>query len=460
MATDSHGMGIPLPPDSTKVHQFPGVTRLAMERVAEILATGQTESMDAAAVTAVAGALAGADIVKGTDARLPATVNNAEYAAVTVDNNGRVSEGTRANGRKHLPQADIDEAAVGKAVVTDLTATKFTSAGQTVSQVDSPEYSKVTVDTEGRIAEDALDGAGRVPAWVLGAWASRMAPELRAAMGVAPALKLSAFGDSMTAGAGGNGTTWPMVAAADLGWSYYNGGISSQTSTEIALRQGGLEVLVTVEGNSIPATGAVNVTALTPAGTYANLAWTFPGTLAGVPGTLSKSVAHVWTFTRTTAGAAVACIPNTRFMSAAATPNNGWLNVFWAGRNNVNTAIVTRDIAAMVAGLTPLKPRYLVLSVLNSSTEPSGSAGYNSVIALNNALAAAYGANYYDLRRYLIDYGLAAAGITPTAADTTAIAEDRIPASLMSDTLHLTAAGYTAVGHRIAAIITEKSWTL
>ena len=54
--------------------------------------------------------------------------------------------------------------------------------------------------------------------------------------------------------------------------------------------------------------------------------------------------------------------------------------------------------------------------------------------------------------------GLPAAGTTPRAADRTAIAEDRIPPSLMSDTLHLNAAGYTAIGVRLAAVITLKGW--
>lgn len=52
MATDSHGIGIPLPADSTKIHEFPKVVREGLERTAEVLAGGMTE----AALEAMAGA--------------------------------------------------------------------------------------------------------------------------------------------------------------------------------------------------------------------------------------------------------------------------------------------------------------------------------------------------------------------------------------------------------------------
>ena len=68
------------------------------------------------------------------------------------------------------------------------------------------------------------------------------------------------------------------------------------------------------------------------------------------------------------------------------------------------------------------------------------------------------GEAYYDSRRWLNTQALEAAGITPTAADVTALAEDRPPPSLMSDNLHLNAAGYTALGNRLATIIRRKGW--
>lgn len=43
MAEDTHGMGIPLPADSTPIHQYPAIARLMGEKIAEILASGLNE---------------------------------------------------------------------------------------------------------------------------------------------------------------------------------------------------------------------------------------------------------------------------------------------------------------------------------------------------------------------------------------------------------------------------------
>lgn len=68
MATDSSGMGIPLPPDATPVHQFPGITRNAVEAIAAILAGGLTPgieaSVEAAAASATEAAIADAGLVR------------------------------------------------------------------------------------------------------------------------------------------------------------------------------------------------------------------------------------------------------------------------------------------------------------------------------------------------------------------------------------------------------------
>lgn len=75
MATDTHGMGIPLPADSTKIKDFPKVAREGFEKVAEVLAGGVTEALlgkvAAAADDAVDDAVAERDLVSGDDKRLP-----------------------------------------------------------------------------------------------------------------------------------------------------------------------------------------------------------------------------------------------------------------------------------------------------------------------------------------------------------------------------------------------------
>lgn len=93
MANDSHGMGIPLPADSTKITDFPRVARDGFERVAEVLAGGMTEGIERiignAAGSAVDEALDRADVITGDDTRAPQRVDSAPYAWAVADPQGR-----------------------------------------------------------------------------------------------------------------------------------------------------------------------------------------------------------------------------------------------------------------------------------------------------------------------------------------------------------------------------------
>jgi hypothetical protein len=96
---------------------------------------------------------------------------------------------------------------------------------------------------------------------------------------------------------------------------------------------------------------------------------------------------------------------------------------------------------------------YLILSVPNGTGEGTGSSAYNQDIATNNYLAAAYPNNYYDIREYLVQHGLAAAGITPTTQDLTDISNDIVPASLRQDSIHPTTAGNQVIAQQVATFI-------
>lgn len=118
---------------------------------------------------------------------------------------------------------------------------------------------------------------------------------------------------------------------------------------------------------------------------------------------------------------------------------HAWPTLIWAGRNDSdNPQQVVASIGAMVAALG--HSQYLVLATLNAADEGRGTYGYEKTIALNNQLAAAYGAHYLDVRAYLVAH-----------ADT---GNDTIPPALHKpgDLLHLNAAGYALV----AACIYER----
>jgi len=276
-----------------------------------------------------------------------------------------------------------------------------------------------------------------------------------------PSQNVAGFGDSMLGDNGNIGRTTLGMLAQALNVSVFLGGVPGQTSTEVALRQGGLDVRVNVSGNLIPAgTTPVTITIPTPGGTWkTGSTWTFTGSIAGIPGTLTKSTTDTWTFTRTAAGTATTVSPETKFISTDGVNNAGRVQVIRAGKNNTTDAnLVLRDYLAMTKGLTAAKKRYIALPVYNSTSEPSGSGGYTNVAAINSKLADTFGPDYYDLRGWIIRNGLAVAGITPTPEDTAAIAADNIPPSLMQDNTHLNKIGRRIEGNRLAEIMVERGW--
>jgi lysophospholipase L1-like esterase len=122
------------------------------------------------------------------------------------------------------------------------------------------------------------------------------------------------------------------------------------------------------------------------------------------------------------------------------------ISIIWVGRNNFSSpSTVKADIAEMVAALASPK-RFLIVSVFNGTTEPAPGANYNTIITLNNELAALYGPNYLDARALLV------------AAYNPALPQDVIdrnndvpPLSLRADTLHYNTAGAKIVAAAIAA---------
>jgi len=278
-----------------------------------------------------------------------------------------------------------------------------------------------------------------------------------------PSPTIEAWGDSMTAGAGGGGTTYTGILASALSRTVNNQGIGGQNSAQIAARQGGLQTLLTVTGNQIPASGAVAVTARTQSPITSQGAQSFTGTLAGVAGTLSRNGDDSYTFTRAAAGSIVSCPAATVFLFDVAVGARDKTVVIWSGRNDAKSTradhTATRDnILSMLSYLSPPVERVLVVSVCNGAGEGTGTSAYNQIAATNAELQRTFGDRYIDLRRYLVDFGLADAGISPTAQDTTDVAADTIPASLRADNVHFTAAGYTLVGNFIARQIRARGW--
>lgn len=120
------------------------------------------------------------------------------------------------------------------------------------------------------------------------------------------------------------------------------------------------------------------------------------------------------------------------------------LAIIWAGRNNLNKATVLADVAAMVAHQT--NGKFLVLSIPNGAGEGSGTSTYATIMDINAALAAAYPANYVDVRAALI------ANYDPSnAQDVIDRNADLVPTSLRlsGDYLHPNTAGNAVIARAL-----------
>jgi lysophospholipase L1-like esterase len=295
---------------------------------------------------------------------------------------------------------------------------------------------------------------------------------------IAPAATVNAWGDNLTFGTGATAkkTDYVTQLGALLTRSDANFGIVGQKSTPIAMRQGGVATTLTIDGDLLPADGAASVTAINGQpilGTAtaqdpdyrllstvsSNATISLAGTLGGFHGILTRtatggghgSTSETYTFTQDS-GAPLQILAGPAPFVPDTQATLGQISVFWLGRNNYSQqAQVLADTAAAVAYLSNRK--FLVLSVLNQEGEGEGTAAYTAIAQLNAQLAAAYGANYVDVRAALV------AAYDPTVAqDVADHAADIPPSSLRADNLDLNAKGYGVVAATVAQVIQANNW--
>lgn len=275
-------------------------------------------------------------------------------------------------------------------------------------------------------------------------------------------------GDSLTAGAFGDGVSYPEELARILpGIPVYKRGAPGEQPKTIAQRQGGHPLLITVAGGSIPASGSVGVTldgSIWTSGVNPPDIQGVPddrslyGMLNGIRGKINGNPTGGWTFTRTTAGSAYPTVAPLVWVDDFGTANRDASQIIWMGRNGLSLSDVRTYADKMIAYQT--FGDFLILGLHNATSEPSGSANYNTIITTNASLKAAYPSNFLDIRAWLIANGLAMVGLTKTADDTSAISQDRIPPSLLAaDGLHFNAHGYKAIAIGVQAKIIDMGWS-
>jgi len=260
-------------------------------------------------------------------------------------------------------------------------------------------------------------------------------------------LNVAAWGDSLTSDYAA--TLETLMPERTI----HRGGIGGQTSTEIAARQGAVVPLMTIAGGTILATGGVAITNQSVQMQNVNGPNVVRGTLGGVYGQVTRAVDGTYTFTRSNAGTAVSVGADEPFI-VDTFGRRSWATVFWYGRNNfADPTTVLGDLVASVAFLEPGNDHFVVLPVLNSGTEPIGSASYNAIQQLNASIAAAFPGKFLDIRAQLV-----AAYDRNQPQDVIDNANDVPPTSLRRDALHMNAAGKLVLAGMIKDYIEQQGW--
>ena len=270
-------------------------------------------------------------------------------------------------------------------------------------------------------------------------------------------VEISTWGDSTTSGVGATNAalSYPAQLEALTGHKTYNGGVSGQTSDQIAARQGGAPALLTFVDNLLPPAGSVDLASQSTFPVTAESPAPVSGTIGGIHGVLDYRTDSgnnpVLLFTRDDSGLLQSIPSNSPFYPDTFGRESG-INIFWMGQNNFyDPEGVKSDIALCIAFLS--NHRFIVMSLLNASDEGLGTAAYVQLMQINADLARIYPDNFLDIRGILVN-----AYDPGNAQDVQDHNNDIPPSSLHNDNEHLNDKGYALVAQQIASIIAAKKW--
>lgn len=261
--------------------------------------------------------------------------------------------------------------------------------------------------------------------------------------------RIICWGDSLTYGQGGEGVTYPLILAEKSNMEVINYGIQGETARQIAIRMGVLTM--TTGAFEIPAeTNPVEVTLWQggedPIMMRLGDCAINPCKIAGVEGTLSYHASdNKYYFTRTVEGEAATVAEGTAVETFASTDKKeSDIIVLFAGTNlppDKNTVGELIDMEQKMLDYLGTE-RYVVVGLTSKTLIPD-------IEPINEALAEAFGDHFLDIRKYLLENGLADAGVEPTEQDQKDIEMGEIPSSIRVDEVHGNSEFYRIIGEQV-----------
>lgn len=263
--------------------------------------------------------------------------------------------------------------------------------------------------------------------------------------------KVFCWGDSLTAGAGGNGVTYSNVLAKLTNLKVLNYGVGGEGAQSIAMRQGAIPIYV--EEFVIPSEVVdVEINLVDESQQKVNLlrqgdAGINPCIIDGVEGIISYNKDEdKYYYKRSKVGDEKKIASNTQLVTAAMNDKNTGndILVIFSGTNNLpdgNTILNIIDIQRKMINYSNTD-KYIIIGLTSKSYMPH-------IDEVNNVLKREYGEKFLDIRAYILENGLEDAGISITEQDQIDIENGEIPSSLRVDEVHGNSAFYTIIGEQL-----------
>jgi lysophospholipase L1-like esterase len=279
-------------------------------------------------------------------------------------------------------------------------------------------------------------------------------------------LAIVGWGDSLTAGSGGNGTTYLSVLQSLLGSSYntVNCGVGGEAAATIAARQGGVTAYLS-KGFTLPKSTDWLVISqnITMGNTFTNKYGESivplqrdndisvnPCYIQNVECTLNyDAVNKNWRIHRNVVSDHETIIPvnSPVFFYGSKAYRSAYAQVFWLGHNDSADYLLNGQLIAYYQQMISFSgsPNFLTIGL------HTGTAATRA--KFEKSMSDTFGQRFINWREYISSMqAFYDAGLTPTQADLDAIAEGSLPPSFWSspdDMIHLNAKGYTLLGKLI-----------
>ena len=246
--------------------------------------------------------------------------------------------------------------------------------------------------------------------------------------------RIVCWGDSLTVSLDGK-SAYPDILRDLSGCEVINYGVESDSTSMIAMREGGLRV--NVKATVLPAdTTLIPVFLRTENNGHVYFldqgdGGVNPCVISGIEGELTKLNGSYY-FKRHTKGERIAIEEGTQFKTfGMRDAREGDVLVIFAGTNDLPDSVSVRNIINLERQMLEAAncDKYIIVGLTYAG-------GIPEINEVNEAMSKAFGEHFVDIRKYMLNYGLEDAGITPTPTDIADIKKGEIPSSLRSDYVH------------------------